>query len=350
MLKTLGIKNLTVFPRAQFGFCGGVNVIIGENGSGKSHLLRTAYALITAGVEKNGPPSTGAPVKSTLQRTFAAKLVNVMRPKSLGRLTRRKTGRQRCEVVLGFADSDLDCAVSFTASSSSEVSIDHCPDSWQARAPAFLPPHELLTLYPGFLSVYEERYLEFDEIHRDTCILLGRPPLRSSGNGSTGEQLRQLEGTMGGKVELDPNGRFYLKTAGRDRMEMPLVAEGVRKLATLARLIANGSLPGDGYLFWDEPEANLNPKLIKSVAAAILSLSGNGVQVFVATHSLFLLRELEILAKTNAYKNVSQRYFALALHDDAVRVEQGDTADELQTLILLDEDLQQSDSYVALED
>ena len=102
---------------------------------------------------------------------------------------------------------------------------------------------------------------------------------------------------MGGKVELDANGRFYLKTSGQGRIEMPLVAEGIRKLAMLARLIATGSLLGSGYLFWDEPEANLNPRLIKSVATAILCLARNGIQVFVATHSLFLLRELEILSK-----------------------------------------------------
>ncbi len=39
-------------------------------------------------------------------------------------------------------------------------------------------------------------------------------------------------------------------------MEMHLVAEGLRKLAMIARLIANGSLVDKVSLFWDEPEAN----------------------------------------------------------------------------------------------
>ncbi len=155
---------------------------------------------------------------------------------------------------------------------------------------------------------------------------------------------------MGGTVELDANGRFYLKVPGRGPIEMPLVAEGHRKLAMLARLIATGSLLGSGYLFWNEPEANLNPRLIRSVALAILGLARDGVQVFVATHSLFLLRELEIQSKTDDFGNVDQRYFALAIRDDSVRVEQGDTADELRTLLLLDENLQQSDRYLALQD
>ena len=121
------------------------------------------------------------------------------------------------------------------------------------------------------------------------------------------------------------------------------VAEGHRKLAMLARLTATGSLLGSGYLFWNEPEANLNPRLIKSVALAILGLARDGVQVFVATHSLFLLQELEILSKTDDFGDVDQRDFALAIATDGVRVQRGDLADELQTLILLDESLQQSD-------
>ena len=351
MLKTLDVRNLTVFPQAQFRFGGGVNVIIGENGSGKSHLLRAAYALIAAGAGgQNGPGSSDRPVKSALQREYAAKLNNAMRPEFLGRLSRRKAGRRRCEIGLRFTDPALDCAVSFAGSSRSEVNVDGCPCAWQEKAPVFLPPHELLTLYPGFVAVYDGHYLEFDEIHRDTCILLGQPLPRDSRKVLASANLERIEKEMGGSVELDASGRFYLKAAGQSRMEMPLVAEGIRKLAMLARLIATGSLLGNGYLFWDEPEANLNPKLIKSVAAAILSVASNGIQVFIATHSLFLLRELEILSRNNDFRNVAQRFFALAIGEDGVCVEQGDTADKLQTLMLLDEDLQQSDRYVELQD
>lgn len=74
MLRRFNVRRLTVFPDADFRFCNGVNVIIGKNGSGKSHLLKTAYALIAAGVERNGSPSPARPVKSTLQRTLATEL------------------------------------------------------------------------------------------------------------------------------------------------------------------------------------------------------------------------------------------------------------------------------------
>ena len=94
-------------------------------------------------------------------------------------------------------------------------------------------------------------------------------------------------------------GRFYLNIEGVS-MEMHLVAEGLRKLAMLARLIATGSLVDKGFLFWDEPEASLNAKVVKLIARTILHLCQGGIQVVVASHSLFLLREFEILLQSTS--------------------------------------------------
>jgi wobble nucleotide-excising tRNase len=76
-------------------------------------------------------------------------------------------------------------------------------------------------------------------------------------------------------------------------------------------------------------------------------LCNNGIQVFIASHSLFLLRELEILAEYNEFKEVKTRYFSLCLEDEGdVTVEQGDNIEDLKTLVLLDEELLQSDRYM----
>src|SRR5437588_1198928 len=97
----------------------------------------------------------------------------------------------------------------------------------------------------------------------------------------------------------------------------------------IARLIATGSLIGTGTLFWDEPEANLNPKVIKRVARTILQLAQSGIQVFVASHSLFLMRELGILLQQKDFQGLPSRFFGLHLGDHGVTVQQGDTVDEI---------------------
>lgn len=169
------------------------------------------------------------------------------------------------------------------------------------------------------------------------------------GEGRTREKVRQLleplENVMGGQIMLDGE-KFYLKSKAGE-IEMHLVAEGMRKLAMLARLIATGSLLDKGTLYWDEPEANLNPKLVRLVARTILELAAQGIQVFVASHSLFLMRELFILQQTE-FKQLDARCFGLHDSDKGVSVEQGPTMDDVGEIAALDEDLLQSERYMDL--
>ena len=132
-------------------------------------------------------------------------------------------------------------------------------------------------------------------------------------------------------------------------MEMPLVAEGLRKLGMLARLIATGALLDKGYLFLDEPDSNLNPVLIKQVAKSILDLCASGIQVFIATHSLFLLRELEILLSDGTHKKVKARFFGLHKTDVGVEIDQGSSVDDIGDIAVLDEELAQSDRFLAVD-
>lgn len=47
-------------------------------------------------------------------------------------------------------------------------------------------------------------------------------------------------------------------------------------------------------LFWDEPEANINPELIPILVELMLKLERKGVQLFIATHNYNLAKYLEI--------------------------------------------------------
>lgn len=343
-LSALTIRNFTVFQDERLVFAPQLNVIVGENGTGKSHLLKLAYTLLAVSGEAGKTGSTSA--KGAWQTDIAGKLVRVFRPDGLGRLVRRRQGREKCEVRAEFADTRFDLAFSFSSLSKTEVVIEQLPGAILEKMPVFLPTRELLTLYPNFVSMYENYYLEFEETYRDTCLLLGAPAVKGPRESRVRTVLGPLEQAMGGKVVLDKNGRFYLTMTGRGIMEMPLVAEGLRKLAMLSRLVATGSLLDSGYLFWDEPDANLNPRLVRKVAGAILELCANGIQVFIATHSLFLLRELEILLQGRDRKQLETRFFSLSLHDDATRIEQGDRLDDLATIASLDEELGQSERFL----
>ena len=355
MLRSLKLTNFTAFTEADLRFSKGLNVFVGENGVGKTHLLKLPYAVMALSAEE-GRRNSGGPTKALLQRRIADKLVSVMRPESLGRLARRKRGRQRCEVHVRLAGARERIAFNFATQSKSEVGVETAPSKWLEQAPVFLPTRELLSIYPGFSALYDSRHLEFEETWRDTCQLLGSPTVKGPREAKTRELLAPLEDLMDGRLLLDRNGRFYLQSQ-TGTMEMPLVAEGVRKLGMLARLIATGALVSGGCLFWDEPETNLNPKLMRGVAEAILQLCAQGMQVFVATHSLFLLREFEVLLWRGAHANTKRRYFALSPPprtrlsetSDGVTVTQSEQLEDVDPLTLLDEDLEQSNRYLDLD-
>ena len=96
-----------------------------------------------------------------------------------------------------------------------------------------------------------------------------------------------------GKVVIEKE-HFYLKPGNQARLEFNLVAEGLRKIALLWQLIKNGTLENGSVLFWDEPEANLNPKHIPTIVDMLLMLQREGVQVFVSTHDYFLAKYFDV--------------------------------------------------------
>lgn len=346
MISKLHLQNFTVFSEAQFDLAKGINVVIGENGSGKTHFLKVLYSIVALSAEehrKNAPE----PNKTFLQKRIPEKLMGVFRPESLGRLARRRQGPERSTVQIDFEDKALSCAFNFHTRSKNEVVIETLPGKWVEKAPVYIPTRELLTIYPNFLSVYEGHYLEFEETWRDLCILLGDPVKRGLPEARIKMLMAPLELAMEGKIILDQNGRFYLKNI-EGEFEMPLVAEGLRKLCMIARLIWTGTLFGKGYLFWDEPEANLNPRLIKQIAQTIFDLALNGIQIFLGTHSLFLLREIEILRAQKMYVEIPLQFFGLHRTTEGAKIQQGDKINDLDNLAMLDESLSQTERYLDL--
>lgn len=346
-LKHLRAKNFTVFSDLSLPIAPSLNVIVGENGSGKSHLLKLLYSSLAVSYQQGRGAVETVPRKGLLQQELADKLVSVFRPESLGRLARRKPGRERADVSIQFTDRALNMEFSFASNSSTDVKLQTAPHAWLDQVPAFIPTRELLTIYPGFVSLYEQRSLEFEETWRDTCILLGLPLTRGPKEARVRKLLEPIERSLGGSV-IEEHGRFYLRVDGGGKFEMPLVAEGLRKLAMLARLIATGSLIESGYLFWDEPEANLNPKTIRGVAEAVLQLAASGVQVFLGTHSLFLIKELQILLASPDRAEVRQRTQFIGLHlgPDGATAQAAEDPSGIGEIASLDESLMQSDRYL----
>lgn len=151
----------------------------------------------------------------------------------------------------------------------------------EAVKSVFIPAKEMLSHAPGFRSLYQQREIHFEEIHSDIIGHADLPPLRKQTNAAVKRIEKRLEDEIGGRVTVEGE-EFFVENRG-GKIEFTLLAEGLRKLGLLWLLVRNGSLPNGSVLFWDEPEANLNPGLLTVVVDVLLQLQRSGVQILIAT-------------------------------------------------------------------
>jgi len=281
----LRLENFTAFRELDIRFSPGLNVLIGENGTGKTHVLHVLHSAVA--VTRLGE-----------RRRLAVKLCSVFMPYEgrLGRLVRRQQGSSTASVLVSRADSGY---IRFSFTNHAKEPGEHAAKQrrWFDRAvtSAFIPVKEILANAPGFRSLYAERVVHFEETYADILDRAYIPVPRGAPSKARQQLMRALEKHMQGKVKVKDES-FFLRSRSGD-LEFSLLAEGLRKLALLWTLINNGTLLEGAILFWDEPEANLNPSVIGAVVEVILELQRMGVQVFIATHSYVVLRELDLRLK-----------------------------------------------------
>lgn len=321
-IQALSLKNFTAFSEATFEFSPGLNVLIGENGTGKSHVLKASYALLRATdsvaqlKEGNGFHLTGA---------FEQKFQAVFRPaeSEIDRLTCRLAPDSSAQVV---AKTEAGAAkFTFTGPIAKATLYGTLP---QRVSSLFLPARDALALYEGFIAAYQNRELSLDETYYDLCVALSASPLKGTRAAWGNDMLEKIEKKLlRGQVQLK-GGRFYV-----GKLEAHLVGEGLRKVAMLAQLLRNGGLTKETILFWDEPEAGLNPKLVTVVADLLLSLASEGLQIVIATHDYLLANELSLQAeyKTEAAQNAQIKFFCLGRPkpSSGVEAQGGDTLSDL---------------------
>ena len=78
---------------------------------------------------------------------------------------------------------------------------------------------------------------------------------------------------------------------------LSLVSAGVANMGMLALLIERGALDQRSFLFIDEPESNLHPAWQVEMAEFLFELARQGVHVVVSTHSMTILKWLEVHVK-----------------------------------------------------
>ncbi|MYB54793.1 MAG: AAA family ATPase [Gemmatimonadetes bacterium] len=105
-----------------------------------------------------------------------------------------------------------------------------------------------------------------------------------------------LHNAIGGKIVLSEAGDLEFQTSGRS-LPLSLTSAGVANMGMLALLIERGALEPGSFLFIDEPEANLHPAWQVEMAEFLFELARQGVHVVISTHSMTILKWLEVHLK-----------------------------------------------------
>ena len=279
------LERFTAFESLDFKPSPGVNVLVGNNGTGKTHLMKATYAACDV---------------SKTRGDFADKLGRTFMPfgGAIGRLVKRRQGHSECNVGVSRGRRRLRASFSNHAAEAASASVMGAP-RWKEDPveSVYIPVREMLASAPGFRSLCAQRDIHFEEIYADILDRAFRPTLRGPAPSQCKELLTILQKVIGGKVRTK-NEEFFLRNK-QGNLEFSLLAEGMCKLGLLWLLLQNGTLIEGSALFWDEPETNLNPKLFGSVIEILLELQRMGVQVFIATHDYVVLKELDLQRKEN---------------------------------------------------
>lgn len=320
MITHLTLKNFVAFTDLAIDFSPGINIIIGENGTGKTQLLKAILALCGAEARTEDAGEQ-----------LARKLCRLYHPLSgqVGEL--RRAGTRGESILTAAFASGQGITVRFSGTAKqAKVSTGA---GGNVAAAIFIPTKEVLSLVRG-LTAEQPDQATIDRIFDDGYLDLARQLIQEGADDLDAKVqldprfasiVPRLANLIGGRYELH-KGRFcfqageYVEKRGQSSsaekapqsfqdselqfvpaksrlVSSTMTAEGFRKIGVLQRLLGNGSLnPGTaGPLLWDEPESNLNPKLMKDLVLALLELARNGQQIILATHDYVLLKWFDLL-------------------------------------------------------
>jgi len=271
-IQSIEIKNFTVFKNIKCDFSPGVNVFIGENGTGKTHLLKLSY------------------LANTLHSSnYLYRITD---------LFGNDFGEKNCYLCINGNEQRLNMTIEKGQISQikSLISLEI-----SSKIPSvFIPAKEVLSM-SNITRVADEYTLSLnlditltDIIKKAQILLPDTPPDLAL------KVASKLEHEMQGKVFFDDTSKtFWIHKTNGDKIPFTSEAEGFRKLGLLWQLVMNKSIKEGSVLFWDEPEANLNPKLIPIIVDILLELARHGVQIFIATHDYVIAKYLEVRRNSN---------------------------------------------------
>ena len=294
MFKTLNLKNFTAFKDLVINFSSGVNIIMGENSTGKTHILKAIDGLARImnyhEVQENDPIHKVRCDASSLINTFDPRcnLIDLFNNKLLktSELVMKLHNEDRVKIVIDINEPYINATRAVNSKNCNSV---------------FIPSKEMMFFLPEFVSLMKKFESWTDSNHQNIATDIIVPKMKKNLlHGTSIEVIKDIETLLSGtfKVEADLSmtfhGNGYVRPA-------KLMAEGYRKFGILSRLIESGCIfPGfSGPLLWDEPETNLDPIMMRTLVEILVKLSKAGLQLILVSQNYVFIKWFQLLFDSN---------------------------------------------------
>jgi len=119
-----------------------------------------------------------------------------------------------------------------------------------------------------------------------------------------------------GKIKKIIAGEFVFESGGLSFVDennrvidKNLVSFGMTSLGMLGLLLKNNLIGKGSFVFFDEPETNLHPQWQVLLIDVFIELAKNGINIVMATHSLDMIKALEVKTKNEKDDFVGVNHF-----------------------------------------
>lgn len=117
------------------------------------------------------------------------------------------------------------------------------------------------------------------------------------------EIIEEFQDIVGGTYKVSKEGLFFFpNTSKSTKLSIGESASSVRSLLDVFFYLRHVAKPGH-ILMIDEPELNLHPECQRRFARLLAKLVNYGVQVFITTHSDYIVKEINTLLMLNSRKH-----------------------------------------------
>mgnify|MGYP003241810854 FL=1 len=299
-IEDLQLKNFGMIDKFKCNQFSNINLIIGENGTGKTFLLKALYSAVKA-LEEYKRGDDISPINDILSE----KLRWTFQVDKLGDIVSRNA-EEGLEFQMRLDKMDL--SYQFSKSAASKVGMVDPISNGKEGNSIFIPAKEVLSLFSVILKSREiDKSFGFDDTYYDLVKALRISPSRGRNYTVFADSRKVVGDVIDGKVEYDENnGRWYYKNKKNQKFSIGATSEGVKKIAIMDRLLANGYLNTNSII--DEIESALHPKAVCQFLDMIDNIANEmGLQVFITSHSYFVIKKLFLIAlkKENTVKCIS---------------------------------------------